>query len=88
MNFRNRLLTPAVTTHLFVRQVLEGNVAVPELRRIAKLAFADSSYCDARQRLSLAFLLRLNAAVLDRWLGVPSRQVLGQEFRPLDLFRA
>jgi uncharacterized protein (DUF1501 family) len=27
------------------------------------------------------------AAILDHWLGVPSRQVLGQEFRPLDLFR-
>jgi hypothetical protein len=63
---RQRLLTPAVTTHLFVRQVLEGNVAVPELRRLAKLPFADSSYCDARQRLPLAFFQRLNAAVLDR----------------------
>lgn len=66
LNFRNRLLTPTITTHLFVRQVLEGNVAVPELRRIAKFPFADSSYCVARQRLSLAFFLRLNAAVLDR----------------------
>jgi uncharacterized protein (DUF1501 family) len=28
------------------------------------------------------------AAILDRWLGVPSRQVLGQEFRPADIFRA
>jgi uncharacterized protein (DUF1501 family) len=27
------------------------------------------------------------AAVLDRWLGVPSRQVLGREFRPVDIFR-
>jgi len=63
---RQRLLTPAVTTHLFVRQVLEGNVAVPELRRLAKFDFADSSYCDARQRLPLAFFGRLNAAVLDR----------------------
>jgi hypothetical protein len=66
LTFRHRLLTPAVTTHLFVRQVLEGNAAVAELRRIAKLAFADSSYCDARRRLPLAYFLRLNAAVLDR----------------------
>jgi uncharacterized protein (DUF1501 family) len=28
------------------------------------------------------------AAILDRWLGVPSRQVLGQEFRPADVFRS
>jgi len=27
------------------------------------------------------------AAILDRWLGVPSRQVLGQDFRPVDIFR-
>jgi hypothetical protein len=66
LTFRNRLLTPAVTTHLFVRQVLEGNASVPELRRIAKVSFAESSYCDARQRLPLAFFQRLNAAVLDR----------------------
>jgi hypothetical protein len=63
---RNRLLTPVVTTHLFLRQVLEGNVAVAELRRLAKLDFAESSYCAARQRLPLAFFQRLNAAVLDR----------------------
>lgn len=63
---RNRLLTPLLTTHLFLRQILEGNIAVPQLRRIAKLSFADSSYCDARQRLPLAFFQRLGAAVLDR----------------------
>jgi DDE family transposase len=63
---RNRLLTPVVTTHLFVRQVLEGNTSVPELRRLAKFSFAESSYCDARQRLPLAFFQGLNAAVLDR----------------------
>ncbi|MBI3411086.1 MAG: DUF1501 domain-containing protein [Planctomycetes bacterium] len=27
------------------------------------------------------------AAILDRWLGVPSRQVLGQAFEPADVFR-
>ena len=27
------------------------------------------------------------AAILDHWLGVPSRQVLGQEFRPVDIIR-
>jgi uncharacterized protein (DUF1501 family) len=28
------------------------------------------------------------ATILDRWLGVPSRQVLGQEYRPVDVLRA
>jgi hypothetical protein len=63
---RQRLLTPLATTRLFVRQVLEGNTSVPQLRRLAKCSFADSSYCDARQRLPLAFFQRLNHAVLDR----------------------
>jgi uncharacterized protein (DUF1501 family) len=27
------------------------------------------------------------AAICDHWLGVPSRQVLGQEFRPVDIIR-
>jgi Transposase DDE domain len=64
--FRERLLSPPVTTHLFLRQVLEGNTSVPELRRIAKLDFSESAYCDARQRLPLAFFQRLHHAVLRR----------------------
>ena len=44
---RQRLLTPHTTTQLFLRQILEGNTSVPELRRLAKVSFADSSYCDA-----------------------------------------
>jgi hypothetical protein len=66
LSFRHRRLTPLVTTHLFLRQVLEGNAPVPELRRLAHFAFADSSYCDARQRLPLLFFQRLNHAVLTR----------------------
>ena len=27
------------------------------------------------------------ATVLDQWLGVPSRQVLGQAFEPIEIFR-
>jgi hypothetical protein len=46
---RRRRLTPVVTTHLFLRQIREGNTSVPELRRLAKLSFADSSSCEARQ---------------------------------------
>jgi uncharacterized protein (DUF1501 family) len=28
------------------------------------------------------------ASVLDRWLGLPSRQILGQAFEPVDVLRA
>jgi hypothetical protein len=64
--FRRRLLTPLVTTQLFLRQVLEGNAPVPELRRLTKLDFSESASCDARQRLPLAFFQRLPYAVLGR----------------------
>src|SRR5438309_4570681 len=55
LSFRNRRLTPLVTTHLFLRQILEGNAPVPELQRITKLPFSPSAYCEARQRVPLIF---------------------------------
>jgi hypothetical protein len=55
-----------VTTRLFLHQVLHGNASIAELRRLAKFPFAESSYCDARQRLPLAFFQRLHRAVLGR----------------------
>jgi hypothetical protein len=62
--FRNRLLTPLVTTHLFLRQILEGNKPVPELQRLTKFPFSLSAYCDARQRVPLVFFQRLHHAVI------------------------
>jgi hypothetical protein len=43
-----------------------GQYPVAELRRLAKVSFADSSYCEAAQRLPVPFFQRLSAAVLDR----------------------
>jgi hypothetical protein len=63
--WRNRDLGPVVTTHLFLRQILEGNVAVGELRRRSGLAFTDSAYCQARTRLPRALLDRLQQAVTE-----------------------
>ena len=64
LSFRNRLLPPLVTTHLFLRQILEGNTSVPELQRISKFPFSLAAYCDARQRVPLAFFQRLHRAVI------------------------
>ncbi len=64
LSFRKRQLTPVVTAHLFLRQILEGNTPLAELRRIAKGTFAESSYCDAKQRLPLSFFCRLERAVV------------------------
>src|SRR5262249_7328564 len=49
---------------LFLRQVLHGNVAVGELRRLTKADFTDSAYCQARQRLTVGFFHRCSQAVL------------------------
>lgn len=62
--FRQRTLTPVVTTYLFLRQILHGNPAVGELRHLAGLDFTDSAYCQARQRLTVGFFHRLHQAVL------------------------
>jgi len=79
--WRDRDLGPVVTTHLFLRQVLHGNTAVAHLRRLSGLDFTDSAYCQARARLPLELLQRLQRAVTDglrqdgderpeaRWLG-------------------
>src|SRR3954468_14793342 len=56
---RDRCLTPAVTTYLFLRQVLDGNTAVSPLRHKAGFDFTDSAYCQARGRLPVAFFNRL-----------------------------
>jgi hypothetical protein len=79
--WRERDLGPVVTTHLFLQQVLHGNVAVAELRRLSGLSFTDAAYCQARARLPRALLERLQRSVTDtlfdtaevrpaqRWLG-------------------
>jgi len=79
--WRERDLGPVVTTHLFLQQVLHGNTAVAHLRRLSGLDFTDAAYCQARARLPLELLQRLQQAVTDglrqdgadrpetRWLG-------------------
>jgi hypothetical protein len=61
---RDRTLNPVVTTYLFLQQVLHGNTAVGHLRHLAGFDFTDSAYCQARQRLPVAFFHRLHQAVL------------------------
>jgi hypothetical protein len=64
LRFRERSLTPVVTSYLFLRQILHGNPAVGELRHLAGFDFTDSAYCQARQRLPVGFFHRLHQAVL------------------------
>jgi hypothetical protein len=63
--WRQRDLGPVATTHLFLQQVLHGNVAVAELRRLSGLSFTDAAYCQARARLPRALLERLQRSLTD-----------------------
>ena len=49
--WRRRVLTPWVTMHLFVLQVLWGNIACRGVRHLSHLTFTASAYCAARMRL-------------------------------------
>src|SRR5579883_1152989 len=48
---RDRDLRPVVPTYLFLQQVLHGDVAVAELRRLSGTDFTAPAYCQARARL-------------------------------------
>jgi hypothetical protein len=62
---RDRDLGPVVTTHRFLQQVLHGNTAAAHRRRLSGLDFTDSAYCQARGRLPVELLQRLQQAVTD-----------------------
>jgi Transposase DDE domain len=77
--WRDRLLTPVTTMHLFLLQILHGNTACSHLPHLSGLRFTAAAYCQARARLPLRFfdllLERFSRAVqrsaLDdgRWHG-------------------
>jgi hypothetical protein len=63
--WRERILGPVTTIHLFVLQVLHGNTACAHLPHLSGMAFTDSAYCDARSRLPLAVLQALLRRLLE-----------------------
>jgi len=77
--WRQRVLDPVTTIHLFVLQILHGNTACSHLPHLAKKRFTASAYCQARARLPLKIFQKLLnnvgqalEAVTDqaeRWLG-------------------
>ena len=52
--WRDRVLDPVTTVHLFVLQVLHRNTACASLPHLSGRAFAAPAYCQARARLPLA----------------------------------
>lgn len=53
-SWRDRLLGPVATVHLFLMQVLNGNTATSHVVQFGGWSFTDSAYCQARKRLPLA----------------------------------
>ena len=77
--WRERLLDPVTTIHLFILQVLHGNTACAHVPHLAGKSFTGSAYCQARGRLPLKLFEKLLTHVVEalvpvthevgRWLG-------------------
>jgi len=59
--WRQRLLDPVTTIHLFVLQILHFNTALSHLHHLAKIPVKAAAFCRARQRLPLSVLQSLLA---------------------------
>lgn len=74
--WRERVLGPVETVHLFVLQVIHCNTAIRHLRHLAGRAVNAAAYCEARKRLPLAVLrslVRDSAAAAARPSAPPGR---------------
>ena len=63
--WRHRLLDPVTTVHLFLLQILHGNISCCGLRRIAANAVSATAYCNARTRLPLTLFEKLLQGVVE-----------------------
>src|SRR5262249_59911107 len=57
--WRQRVLTPAVTVHAFLLQVLHGNTACDQVPHLLGGGFTGDAYGQARRRLPLSLFERL-----------------------------
>ena len=67
-DWRERILDPVTTVHLFVLQILNGNAACSQTPRLGAVDCSWEAYCQARQRLPLRVLEYLVRA-LGQFLG-------------------
>jgi hypothetical protein len=65
--FRQRVLDPVTTIHLFVIQILHGNFAIARLKDFTDAVFSEAAYCKARSRLPLEVLQALLQRVAAAW---------------------
>jgi Transposase DDE domain len=74
--WRDRLLNPVITVHLFLLQILHGNTACRHLPHLAGFYFSASAYCQARAKLPIRVLEHL----LER-LGQSAQATVAEEGR-------
>jgi IS4 transposase len=67
--WRDRVLDPVTTLHLFALQILHGNTACAHVPRLGSVDCTGEAYVQARQRLPLAVLERLLSSIRERFLG-------------------
>lgn len=93
-SWRERLLDPVTTVHIFLLQILHGNTACTHLPHLAGLAFTATAYCEARKRLPVALFAVLLQRVCDtlfpeiettgRWHGHRTWTLDGSSFSMSD----
>lgn len=64
-SWRERILTPVLTLHAFLLQVLHGNVACSGVSRLIGKDFSGTAYCAARMRLPIELFERLLHQVVE-----------------------
>jgi IS4 transposase len=72
--WRDRVLTPVTTIHLFLLQILHGNTACSHLPHLSGLRFSAAAYCQARAKLPL----HLFALLLERFSSAVQRAALDE----------
>jgi hypothetical protein len=65
-SWRERLLDPVTTVHLFLLQILHGNTACSHVPRLGGVPCTGEAYCQARARLPLALFRCLLLLLKDR----------------------
>ena len=88
--WRERVLDPVTTVHIFLLQIMHGNTACSALSRLADITFTAKAYCLARMRLPLALFEDLLQRVCDatfpemqkaaRWHGHRTWMIDGSSF--------
>src|SRR5437870_6668457 len=93
--WRKRILDPVTTVHVFLLQILHGNMACTGLSNLAGVSFTAAAYCAARARLPLAIFEDLLEFLADsvapqveqtgRWRGHRTWLVDGSGFSMPDM---